>query len=113
MDAGLVPSLTSGVSTGVLKPLTPSGRWPASNSEAALGPCLDWCEGNWASASWDPDTLLILVEHEAADVSVCKLEGTVDYAKLRCPHGVAKGKLGVARSVGRDDRLLSGTTISG
>ena len=35
-DPCLVPALLSGVDTGVLQPLTPSGRWPSSKSAPAL-----------------------------------------------------------------------------
>ena len=41
-DSVLIPSLSSGVSTGVLSPLEPSGRWPPSKAGPVLGPCLDW-----------------------------------------------------------------------
>ena len=112
-DAALVPALKAGVSTGVLEPLVPSGRWNPVSAEPALGPSLVWCEGNWKSASVDPTSLQALVDQEVADGFVARWDGDEASARTHWPKGVAKGKLGVARAAGRDDRRLLDTTVSG
>ena len=112
-DPTLVCSLRDGVSTGVLSPLIPSGRWPRSNLSPCLGPSLEWCDGNWKSASTDEPALRRLVEQEVHDGFVAEFHGTLADAQKLWPSGVAKGKLGIARSAGHTDRLILGTTISG
>ena len=78
-----------------------------------LGPSLEWCDGNWKSASVDEPALLQLVEQETADGFVAEFSGTVTDARQQWPTGIAKGKLGIARSPGHADILLLDTTISG
>ena len=89
-DDSLIPSLENGVSTGVLSPLAPSGRWPASSSAPCLGPSLDWCEGNWQNASFDEDAVLVLIEQDIAEGLVEELFGTFEEAQAQWPSGVAK-----------------------
>ena len=109
----LVPSLTAGVATGVLEPLQPSGRWPSSKAGPVLGPCLDWCDGNWQSANANADHLHRLIQAEVDSGFAAIWNGSEEDARRAWPTGVAKGKLGIAQALGREDRLILDTTISG
>ena len=112
-DPALLPSLTSGVATGVLAPLEPSGRWPPSKAGPVLGPCLDWCDGNWQSATTNSDSLRRLIQAEVDSGFVAVWDGSEEDARAAWPTGIAKGKLGIAQALGREDRLILDTTISG
>ena len=92
--------------------MCPSGRWPAAKVDRAFGPSLEWCEGKWKNAELDEAGLSKLVQQEVSDGFVLELPGAMEDALLARPSGVAKCKLSVARSLGKADRLVLGTTTS-
>ena len=92
-DSSLVSSLRGGVSTGVLTPLEPSGRWPASNRSPCMGPSLDWCEGNWKSASADEEDLRNLIFQEVAAGFCSRVSRHFGGCQTPVAHGGGKRKL--------------------
>ena len=60
------------------------------------------------NAELDEAGLLKLVEQEVSDGFVLKFDGAMEDALLTWPSGVAKGKLSVARSLAKADRLVFG-----
>ena len=56
---------------------------------------------------------MALIENEIVDGFVVEFLGSEEDARKEWPTGVAKGRLGIAKSEGHADRLLLDTTISG
>ena len=70
-------------------------------------------EGNWKSATLNETALVSLVQQEVSEGFVAEWSGSLEDARRAWPTGVAKGKLSVARSLGKADRLILDTTVSG
>ena len=113
-DVTSIPAAKSGVSAGVGELISPSRCMaPTPTSDLIIEPELVWCAGNWQSADLDPDLTTSLIEEEKKEGFIFTIPGGEEEARRRWPGRVAKGKVGVQLSDGRDPRFVLDTTVSG
>ena len=120
-DKTLSLHLAQGVPTGAIFPIQSSGMFEDqldTGSKDADSECFTICEGNWKSADEDLEKTEHLVDLDisrgyAFEIPEGDTAEGIEAARRQWPLGIAKGKLGVQRSPGKDPRLTCDSTVCG
>ena len=113
-DCQLFAFLRGRINTGFFDPIDPSGVWrPTRKRRRSASLQLQWCDGNWLTAEQEPETAQRIIESDVKKGLAERWHGTFEDARAEWPQGVAKGKLGLAKQMGKDDRLTGDCTVAG